>query len=607
MIKTVKKCREEMEMHLSTVFCGDTSKVNNDNSIQINTESLLYLNTSWLSFFFKKKNSFLYDENLNNVHHNNINYIVHGTALALSETGSYNSKIAERSKSVLEIISSNQWFINISSNKDMFLKAANEINWHPISMKKKIEQWILGIDSDWCISRQRYFGVPFPVWYSKRKGEEGKIIIADMDKVPINPLVDLPNGYTKEEVEGDLDVMDTWATSSLTPQMSAQGVSKEFCINKKRFESLYPADLRSQSHEIIRTWAFYTIVKSKLHAEVLPWKNIMISGWCLAEDKEKMSKSLNNIIDPLKMLETYGSDAMRYWASTSTLGTDTVFSEKTLKEGTKLCIKLWNAAKFADLHIKDIDIKSITFNANYLVIDKYIILRLSEAIKKWRNEFINYRYFEAIQAINDFFWKDFCDHYVEIIKSRIYGNFDDIDNNKKSNSAKISLCISLLGILRAFSPFIPNITDFLFRKLFGNDISIHDHKAFIQQNIPFDINNIISNGSLDNQNFTEDIINKIHLQGKFCFKFVDIVRSIKAKLNISMKEVINNVLIYFVYPIEIAECEIDLKSVCSIKKITYIESNKDFMELHENYEKKGFIYYELIIDEKVICKIYFDI
>ena len=191
-------------------------------------------------------------------------------------------KCAERSGVPIEILVVPQWFIKVLDKKELLKAKAAECNWYPDYMKVRIDQWIDGLQWDWCISRQRFFGVKFPVWYSKRAGEEGKILVADVSQLPCDPTIDLPNGYSRDEVTPETDIMDTWATSSISPQLSSKGISNEISFDRARHEKLFPADLRPQAHEIIRTWAFYTIAKAALHQNSIPWKNLMISGWCLA-------------------------------------------------------------------------------------------------------------------------------------------------------------------------------------------------------------------------------------------------------------------------------------------------------------------------------------
>ena len=199
-----------------------------------------------------------------------------------------------------------QWAIKVLDKKKELIAKAKECKWHPEHMLHRMLNWIEGISWDWCISRQRYFGVPFPIWYSKRRGEEGKILIASKDQLPVDPMVDLPHGYKKDEVVPEADVMDTWATSSVTPQINSQGINDKFYIDADRHKKLFPADLRPQGHEIIRTWAFYTLAKSLMHENTIPWKNIMINGWVLAVDKTKMSKSKGNVYFSCKVNKRKG-------------------------------------------------------------------------------------------------------------------------------------------------------------------------------------------------------------------------------------------------------------------------------------------------------------
>jgi len=378
-------------------------------------------------------------------------------------------KCAERSGTPIEIIPTHQWFIKIADKKEALLAKGAEVNWHPEYMRIRLNQWIEGLKEDWCISRQRFFGVPFPVWFSKRAGEEGKLIYADISQLPIDPMVTAPKGYALDEVTPSTDVMDTWATSSISPQLNAHAIAG----NHARFKKLFPADLRPQAHEIIRTWAFYTIAKAHLHTDTVPWQNIIISGWCLAADKTKMSKSKGNVVTPVALIEEKGTDSVRYWASTSRLGTDTAFSEDLLKIGRKLVNKIWNASQFAALNLDKLSGKPTTAaqdNKNAIItetLDLWILSRLNQCIAKATKAFETFEYCDARVAIEDFFWNDFCDNYLELVKARAYGeNSGQLNGQQQSALYAIHHCLDAL--LRLFAPFVPHITEELYSHIFDD-------------------------------------------------------------------------------------------------------------------------------------------
>ncbi|MCC8369688.1 MAG: valine--tRNA ligase [Rickettsia endosymbiont of Oxypoda opaca] len=460
-------------------------------------------------------------------------------------------KCAERSGAPLEILTVPQWFVRTIDHKEELLKRANELNWHPKNMKIRLQNWINAIGWDWCISRQRYFGVPFPVWYSKRAGEEGRILYADISQLPIDPLKDLPVGYTKEEVEPDYDVMDTWATSSISPQLSSHGISDSFIVDKEKHAKLFPMDLRPQAHEIIRTWAFYTILKAHLHQNTLPWKNIMVSGWCLAEDRSKMSKSKGNVLVPEKLLEQYGSDVIRYWSANSKLGADTAYCEDVMKNGKRLVNKLWNAAKFVSIHFDKLDAKDK--NNDLLKIsekithdlDKWMINKLIELIKQATIEMQNYEYANAMHLIEKFFWSVFCDNYLEISKTRSYN--EDNTNPIGQHSAILTLYHVMQVLLKLFAPFLPHITEEIYRLLYSEGGSIHEKGNW---------------SNYDNLNYIID-----SKQAEGLLEILDLVRKFKAEKNLSIKAPIN---LIEVKGIELSpDLTADLTSVTSAEFIKY--------------------------------------
>jgi valyl-tRNA synthetase len=466
-------------------------------------------------------------------------------------------KCAERSGAPLEIISTPQWFVKLLEHKEAIHEKSKQLNWYPSSMAIKLEQWINSISWDWCISRQRFFGVPFPVWYSKREGEEGRPIFASIDELPIDPLKDLPRGYSKDEIEPDFDVMDTWATSSVSPQLNSLGINEKYHIDLIKHKKLFPADLRPQAHEIIRTWTYYTMLKAYLHEDKLPWKDIMISGWCLASDKTKMSKSKGSIVDPVQLLEDHGADIVRYWASNSRLGADTAYSEEVLLSGKRLINKLWNSGNFTLMHVRDIsDFDSINI---FCEADLWILSKLQQTILNATNYFEKYEYALARENIEKFFWTDFCDNYLEIIKVRIYDQHN-IDRAGQL-SAKSSLYYIFKVILKLFAPYVPHITDLLYSTIYDESLSIHSKNMWPS---PGEI-------SLDFKSSGENVENAI--------KILDLVRKIKADRNLSIKAIIDLLEYDFGNGFEIeGNLLTDLQNVTNIAKITKSDLANEIVE-----------------------------
>ncbi len=376
--------------------------------------------------------------------------------------------VHERCGKEVEIIPSKQWYIDILSNKDLYLEAADKINWYPANMKTRYTLWVENLKWDWCISRQRYFGVPIPVWYCKNCGA---IIVANEDRLPINPLEGAPGKACAcgcEEFIPESSVFDTWATSSVTPQINAKWGEKNDMSKR-----LSPMSMRTQAHEIIRTWAFYTIVKSLYHTGEIPWKDIMICGYVLAKKGEKISKSKNNSgLSPNELIQTHSADVIRYWAANSRLGTDTFFAIDELSIARRFITKLWNAAKFAAAHLEDFD-PPIT-EIRLLPVDSWIIERCRQTTSEAAKQLDHYEIGLARHELDDFFWKDLCDYYLEIVKERLYQ--PEKHGYAERRSAQFALYYSFLNVLKQYAVYVPHITEYLYQQFFRQKegcISIH--------------------------------------------------------------------------------------------------------------------------------------
>jgi valyl-tRNA synthetase len=365
-------------------------------------------------------------------------------------------KYYEKGSKPLEIVSSRQWYVRTLRMRELLLERGRDLVWRPEYMVHRYEAWVEGLNSDWNISRQRFFGVPFPVWYPIDDDgilERDHPLIPAESELPIDPTSDVPAGYEPEQrgapggFAGDPDVMDTWATSSLTPEIAGGWID-----DPDLFGRVFPMDLRPQSHEIIRTWLFSTVVRAQLEFGELPWSQVGISGWVLDPNRKKMSKSLGNVVTPTDLLVRFGSDAVRHWAASGRPGVDHSVDEGQLKVGRRLAIKMLNASKFCLSVLKDGDVPEPTGISASL--DLALVSRLAAVVAEATAAFDELDYARALERTEAFFWS-FCDDYVELVKNRAYSE----GWTESGNSARATLALALSVILRLFAPIIPFVTE----------------------------------------------------------------------------------------------------------------------------------------------------
>jgi valyl-tRNA synthetase len=409
--------------------------------------------------------------------------------------------VHERCKKEIEFTILPQWFISILPYKQNFLDMADAINWHPAFMKSRYTDWVENLGWDWGISRQRFYGIPFPAWHCQDCDE---ILLATLEQLPVDPQeTDYPGACTKcggINIKPDTDVMDTWNTSSLTPYICHDLISPSSTFfdgvpNEDRAElgkKFLPMSMRPQAHDIIRTWAFDTIVKTWMHQGIAPWKDVVISGHVLSDKgKGKISKKDANAMDPILLLDKYPADAIRYWTATGRLGQDMMFSEDQLLVGQKLITKLWNAFKFAEPHFLNLSIlpqaptspcpslkasedtarlrqtrqdEQSDDKAPKGAINNGLLHTISACFAKYHHYFEQQEYGLALDVVNQFFWNDFCDNYLELIKNQLFN--PEQYKKEEVEATRWTLYQAGLRILQLYAPYVPHVTETIYQELY---------------------------------------------------------------------------------------------------------------------------------------------
>ncbi|PKP56885.1 MAG: valine--tRNA ligase, partial [Candidatus Altiarchaeales archaeon HGW-Altiarchaeales-1] len=450
-----------------------------------------------------------------------------------------NVGIHERCKKPVEFISTDQWFIKVVDFKDKILEKSKDIKWVPDYMEKRFVDWAGNMDWDWVISRQRVFGTPIPFYYCEQCN---KIIPAEISELPIDPTVaekKCPDCGKILSPAGD--VCDCWVDSSITPLIISKWLQ-----DKEYFNKTYPSSLRPQGHEIIRTWAFYTIFRCLILTEQIPFDKILVNGMVFGPDGKKMSKSLGNVVEPNEIVVKYGADAVRQWACTFVPGSDTTLIMKDIDYGKRFITKLWNMAKFIEMNLQDYKHNENKEILTQLTpVDKWILAKLDEMIQNTDNALENFN-FTIMKDLQNFVWHDVCDNYLELVKYRMYENI-----NKES--AQYTLDILLKNLMKLLAPFIPHITEEI-EQNFNNE-SVHSKGGFPEKTG----------------------IDKIYLNVEKVVSVIEAIRKFKGDNKLKLSEEISEVKIYRKQDATeakfIEECIIDIKKAGKVKEVEIFDGN----------------------------------
>ncbi|MCC7414783.1 MAG: valine--tRNA ligase [Epsilonproteobacteria bacterium] len=428
--------------------------------------------------------------------------------------------IHERCKKEIEYIALSQWFLKILPYKKELLAVADTINWSPSFMKARYINWVENISWDWCLSRQRYFGIPFPVWHC---GSCNEVILAEQNLLPVDPqTAAVPTACpvcASTDIRPDTDVMDTWNTSSLTPYICYQYFKKntQSIFDDAVVDGFIPMSMRPQAHDIIRTWAFYTIIKTWMHHGTAPWKDIVISGHVLTDSNQKISKSQGGAkLTPESLLAFYPADVIRFWTASATLGQDVAFSENQLKIGHRLVTKLWNAYKFVEEHTKNIRLDQAPSVDDLGPINQWLLHKTSSCFAEYERSFAQHEFGSALHHIEKLFWSEFCDTYIELVKHQLF-NHAAYDSSHVA-ATRWTLYTVGLRIIQLYAPYIPYITDDIYQRMYKEQLTLKSLHATKFANMQKDFN------------FAASIE-----QAGYVIRLVEQVRKLKTEQQLSLK------------------------------------------------------------------------